>query len=137
MFKSVVVGASGSEAGARAVQRAIEVAQASGGTLHIVTAIRAHRPNGPVLPEEFRYSVGPVDPADVLLSELGAAASAARVPVSTHTVLADPVEAITRIAAEEEADLIVVGAPSSHGVHHRHGVPGALAAAAPCAVLVV
>jgi nucleotide-binding universal stress UspA family protein len=40
MFDNVVVGAADFEAGARAVRRGAELAGASGGTLHIVTAFR-------------------------------------------------------------------------------------------------
>jgi nucleotide-binding universal stress UspA family protein len=136
MFDRVVVGVTDSASSAHAVEAAMELTKASGGTLHMVSALAVHRPGPPSMPEEFRYSIGSVDPADWLLSQLAAQASAAAIRVITHSVLADPVEALARIAADEDADLIVVGAETSHGVH-RAKVPDLLMSRADCAVLVV
>jgi nucleotide-binding universal stress UspA family protein len=137
MFESIVVGAADSDSAAEAVRRAMEVAAASGGTLHIVTAFKAHRPAPTEMPEEFRYSFGPTDPPDVLLNKLKMEADRASIRVATHSVLADPVEAITRVAAQEHADLIVVGSKNSHGTRHLSSVPLSVVDRATCAVLVV
>ena len=120
-----------------AFRRAVEVTKASGGTLHIVTAFKAHRPAVPELPDEFRYSSASMDPVDVLLRDLQAMAQAQSVRVLTHPVLAGVVEAITRVADQEHADLIVVGNKSRHGPLHPVSVPDRLVAKASCAVLVV
>ena len=137
MFDNVVVGATDSAGSAEALRRAIEVTQVSGGTLHIVTAFKSHRPTCPTMPEEFRYSIGSVDPVDYLLSELADRAGAAAVRVATHPVLARPVDAITKVATEEHADLIVVGGGAGHGSGHRTNVSKRIVAKAHCAVLVV
>ncbi|MGP0031445.1 MAG: universal stress protein [Acidimicrobiales bacterium] len=137
MFESVVVGATESAAAGAALRRAIEVAQASGGTLHIVTAFRPKRPAPPRLPEELRYACGPVDPVDVFLHDLKTRAARECVQVDIHPVLAGPVEAITRVAVAERADLIVVGSRSRRGPRHRGRVARAVMAQAHCAVLVV
>ena len=76
MFDNVVVGAADSKAGARAVRRGAELAGASGGTVHIVTAFRGK-------------------PAEALLEQFRVLASEAPVRVQTHSVRSDPVEAIT------------------------------------------
>jgi nucleotide-binding universal stress UspA family protein len=137
VFDNVVVGVDGTEGASGALRRAIEVTKASGGTLHIVSAFKAKRPTPPPLPDEFRYSFGSLDPVDVLLRDLEATAKAESVRVITHPVLASPVEAITRVADREHADLIVVGSKTHHGPRHLGNVPDDLVARASCAVLVV
>jgi nucleotide-binding universal stress UspA family protein len=118
MFDNVVVGAADSDAGARAVRRGAELAGASGGTVHIVTAFRGK-------------------PVEALLAKLRLMASDAPVRVRTHPVQSDPVEAITRVATEEGADLIVVGSRSNHGSRRLSGVPQGVMDRVECAVLVV
>ncbi len=137
MFENVVVGVTESGMSDLAVERAMEVAKATGGMLHLVAAFGARRPPPPVMPEEFRYTIGSMDPVDLMLAKTEARARSAAVRVTKHAVLADPVEALTRIAADEHADLIVVGDSSAHGVRHRSPVADALMTRAGCAVLVV
>ena len=52
-------------------------------------------------------------------------------------MLADPGEAIVRVATEAQADLVVVGSSSAHGHRQLGDVPKAVMDAVPCAVLVV
>lgn len=118
MFDNVVVGASGSGGGARAVQRAASLASASGGTVHIVSAFRR-------------------EPVDALLEELRGLASETQVRIRTHPVRSDPVEAITRVAAQEQADLIVLGTKSAGGSRRLSSVPQGVMDRVECAVLVV
>jgi nucleotide-binding universal stress UspA family protein len=118
MFENVVVGAADSEGGARAVSRAVDVARTSGGTVHIVTAFRR-------------------EPVGALLAELRLLASGTSVTVRTHPVYADPIEAITRVATEERADLIVLGARADEGSRRLSSVPQGVMDSVECAVLVV
>jgi nucleotide-binding universal stress UspA family protein len=136
MFENVVVGVTESGTSNVAVERAMKLTEASGGMLHLVAAFDAHRPPPPVMPEEFRYTIGSMDPVDLLLSKVEAKARASAIRVTKHAVLADPVDALTRIAEHEHADLIVVGDSSAHGVH-RSTVSDDLMRKADCAVLVV
>jgi nucleotide-binding universal stress UspA family protein len=137
MFEHVVVGVSESAGAAQAVVQAMDMAQASGGTLHLVSAFGSHRPEAPAMPEEFRYSIGSVDPVDWRLSQLEAAAKHQSISVMTHAVLADPVEALTKVARDEQADVIVIGSGLSDGALHRGKVADGLLRRASCAVLVV
>ena len=50
---------------------------------------------------------------------------------------ADPVEAITRVAVEEGADLIVLGAQADRGSRRLSSVPQGVMDSVECAVLVV
>jgi len=72
------------------------------------------------------------------MAELRQMAELEFVRVETHPVAADPADAITRVATEEDADLIVVGSKSSdHGTRHLPSVPEAVMDKAACAALVV
>ena len=131
MFDNVVVGATDDEGGARAMRRAVEVAQVSGGTLHIVTAVRHERGSRTILPDDLRLAGTGSDAAESMLNGFRRIAGEVSVRVRTHPVRSDPVDAITRVAAEEHADLIVVGsqrapqaAPPLRRAQGRHGQGG-------------
>ncbi len=140
MFENVVVGATDSAGATRAVRRAIEVARASGGTLHIVAALGTRSGSeSHVGPDGHgrrgaRTRAGRVDS---MLGQLRAMATGAQVPVATHPVSAKPAEAITRVALQERADLIVVGTKNDRGSRQLSSVPKAVMDTAACAVLVV
>lgn len=139
MFSRVVVGAADSEGAERAFRRALALTQATGGTLHIVAAIDSKRDAKavPYLPEEFRFTAFGAGATDWLLTRLEKEAAAAHVDVATHPVLDDPAGAIARVAADEEADLVVVGSGSAHGGRRLAHVPKAVMDHVDCAVLVV
>jgi nucleotide-binding universal stress UspA family protein len=118
MFENVVVGAADSQSGARAVRRAVEVARTSGGTVHIVTAVRQ-------------------EPVEDLVAGFRRLTSGSPVRVRTHPVRSDPVEAITKVAAEQEADLVVVGSRAGERNRRLSSVPQAVMDRVECAVLVV
>jgi nucleotide-binding universal stress UspA family protein len=139
MFETVVVGAADSEGATRAFRRALALTQATGGTLHIVAAINSKKETAgtPWLPEEFRYTALGAGATDWLLARLKKEAVAAHVDVATHPVLDDPAGAIARVAADEGADLVVVGSGSAHGARRLAPVPKAVMDHVGCAVLVV
>jgi nucleotide-binding universal stress UspA family protein len=118
MFDNVVVGAADSAAGARAIRRGAELAGASGGTVHLVAAFSG-------------------EPVEALLAEFRSLAAETPVRVQTHPMRTDPVEAITRVAAEEQADLIVVGSQADSGSRRLSRVPQGVMDRVECAVLVV
>jgi nucleotide-binding universal stress UspA family protein len=140
MFETVVVGAADSDGAAKAFRRALALTRTTGGTLHIVAAIDGKEGSRPVpwLPEEFRYTAIGSSPTDWLLHNLEKEAVGAGVEVSKHPVLDDPAGAISRVAAEEGADLVVVGSGSRHhGTRSLAHVPKAVMDHVSCAVLVV
>jgi nucleotide-binding universal stress UspA family protein len=139
VFSRVVVGAADSEGAERAFRRALALTQATGGTLHIVAAIDSKRDAKavPYLPDEFRYTAFGAGATDWLLTRLQKEAAAAHVDVATHPVLDDPAGAIARVAADEQADLVVVGSGSAHGARRLAHVPKAVMDHVGCAVLVV
>ncbi len=139
MFDTVVVGATDSEGATRAFRRALAVTRSTGGTLHIVAAIdgKGAAESAPWLPEEFRYTEAGAGATDWLLTMLAKQAAEAHVEVATHPVLDDPATAISRVAAAEGADLVVVGSGSDHGARALSEVPKAVMDRVGCAVLVV
>ncbi len=79
---------------------------------------------------------------DPLVSASDRAPRSARWPRITRsgsgpTPRADPVEAITRVATQEGADLIVVGSQEADGSRHLSSVPQWVMDRVECAVLVV
>jgi nucleotide-binding universal stress UspA family protein len=137
VFETVVVGADDSAGAARAWRRALDLVRVSGGTLHVVSAVRAKEERPPDLPEEFRYTYVGAGATDWLHGQLRAEAQREHVHIETHPVLADPVDAITRVAAAEKADLIVVGSRNDHGTRQLSSIPQRVLDRAGCAVLVV
>jgi len=135
MFENVVVGATDSEGAVRAVRSAIEVARASGGTLHLVMATRRRR-RMTVVHDRRTQDIG-LDPTESLLAEFERMAAQESVRVQTHPLFSDPVEGMTKVAAAEDADLIVVGSASAQGGRRLSAVPKAVMDLADCAVLVV
>jgi nucleotide-binding universal stress UspA family protein len=141
MFENVVVGATDSAGATRAVRRAIEVARASGGTLHIVLA-HGSRAGGESdarrdVPARWGTRTRAAGRVDAKLGQLRAMATGAQVRVATHPVSAKPAEAITQVALQEHADLIVVGTKNDRGARQLSSVPKAVMDKAACAVLVV
>ena len=137
MFDTVVVGATDSAGARRAFDRALELAAASGATLHVVTSIPRKGEPPPYVPEEFRYTDAGADGPDWLLGQLRARAAKVNVDVAAHPVRAHPAEAIALVAAQEHADIVVVGTGSSRGTRHLSRVPKAVMDRVACAVLVV
>ena len=119
------------------MRRAVEVARVSGGTLHVVTAFRHKRLRRPPMSLETGHLPSWSDAAEAFLGEFRMMATRESVRFEMHPVASDPVEAITRVAAEEDADLIVVGSNGAGGARHLARVPKGVMDTAECAVLVV
>ncbi|MHB8510326.1 MAG: universal stress protein [Candidatus Dormibacteria bacterium] len=145
MFKSVVVGTDGSPTAGHALLKAIDIARASGATLHLVCA--APTPVSATLTSADVAGLGswslPQWEADVLGELNGVLSEAARVAgrvvtVETHSRIGDPAQAILEVAAEKQADLIVVGNKGMRGARRLLGsVPNHITHHAPCSVLVI
>ena len=118
------------------MRRAIEVARVSGGTLHVVTAFRLKRRRRPsACRSRTGHLASRSGPTEAFLDEFRLQAAQESVPVEMHPVASDPVEAITRVARQEEADLIVVGSHGPDDARRLSSVPKGVMDAAECAVL--
>jgi nucleotide-binding universal stress UspA family protein len=136
MFRTVVVGADGSPTAAKAVDAAIDVVAATGGTLHVVSAYKPVSRQGPGVPAEFRDAVQPDSAVRSVLDELSARARIRGVTVESHDQRGDPAQAIHDVAERVGADLVVAG---SQGMNRRilSNIPNTIAHQASCAVLIV
>jgi nucleotide-binding universal stress UspA family protein len=136
VFETVVVGADGSDTAAEAVRQAIGLAKLTGGRLHIVTAYKPQPLKSPA-GEEFSKSLSSGDLAQSVLADLSSRARSGGVEVETHQKDGDPADAICEVAAQVNADVIVVGNKGMTGLRRVLGsVPNSVAHQAPCAVLI-
>ena len=137
MYRSIVVGADGSDTAMRAVEHAARVAAADGATLHVVTSI----PNRMVTAGEMSTPLVLDTSSDcaAVLAEAAAAVQRDGLTVQTHAMTLDPAQAIVRIAEQLDADLVVVGNRGMKGAKRfiLGSVPNWVAHNAPCAVLIV
>jgi nucleotide-binding universal stress UspA family protein len=137
LFENVVVGADSSSTARQAVVAAADIAQLTGGTLHIVTAYDPKSVTREQLPAEFRYTTN-MNPADVLLEGLSGIAKERGLEPVVHPSTGDPAEVVVKVAQSVDADLIVVGNKGMRGVRRVLGsVPNSIAHSAPCSVLIV
>ncbi len=121
MYSKVLVGSDGSRTAAKAVDRAVEVAEAAGATLTVLTA--GH----------------PTKAATVTEQELARHAGRG-VPIDALTVDDDPVAALVDTASKGGYDLLVVGNRGMTGVTRflRLGsVPNKVTHQLPCSLLIV
>ncbi len=125
MFQRIVAGASRAESARSVGRQAADMANAMGAELHLVSCFD---------PSENRER--PVDAhLQDLLDSLGRAAKGS---VVTHVLPEDPIDGILAVAAECDADLIIVGNKGLRGPRRVLGsVPKAVSQRADCAVLIL
>lgn len=138
MFTTVVVGTDWSGTAEVAFVKALELARAGGGRLHVVTASPQSPPpaSGRSAGASGSRSLGPDFQADVVLERTLDRLGANDVEVRQHTVTGEPGDAIVAVAEQVGADLIVVG---NQGMHRRvlGSIPNTVSHRAPCDVLIV
>jgi len=121
MYRKILVGTDGSKTAAKAVDRAVEVAAASGATLTIVTAA-AHDRGKKVVEGEAERHAG------------------AGVEIDTMVIDDDPVAGLIEVARGGRYDLLVIGNRGMTGVSRflRLGsVPNKVTHHLPCSLLIV
>ena len=126
MPTTIVVGVNNQATALAAYSQAMSLAKMSEAQVHLVYAIDAGDPNAEAIARRH---------ADGLLSSLQLSTMH---PVTVHTVIGRPHEAILAVAQEHRADLIVVG---NKGLTRRHRftkeAPAQVLRYATCSVLVV
>jgi nucleotide-binding universal stress UspA family protein len=141
MFSSIVVGTDGSETADRALARALEIARLTGARLHVVSAygpVAARVTGGAPATETAEWSVGPDFAVEGVLDRAMSRARADGVETEVRAPKGDPAEAILTVAAETDADLIVLGSRGMQGARRVLGsVPNKVSHRAPCDVLIV
>lgn len=144
-YSTVVVGTDGSETSLVAVERAAAIAQDAGATLVLACAYepapdKVTARDRDILREEAYQIVGSA-PADdtVRTAQARAARVATSITVETAVVQGKPADVLTKLTAEHNADLLVVG---NRGLNTLAGrilgsVPLDVVRHAGCDVLVV
>jgi nucleotide-binding universal stress UspA family protein len=144
MFQSIVVGTDGSETAGEAVRKAIELAQAVGGTIELVSAFepvpnQRLREEARQAPDDLQWMVNPREDVEATLSEAAERVKGEGVTVNTYAREGDPADAILDVAEERGADLIVVGNKGMTGAKRflLGSVPNKVSHHAPCSVLII
>ena len=143
MFQRIVVGTDGSETAGVAVQHAVGLAKATGGSLDVVSAFEPVpserlRSEAQAVPGDIAHGVGPREDVNVHLEAAVAVAAAAGIEARTHAREGDPADAILDVAEETNADLIVVGNKGMTGARRflLGSVPNKVSHHAPCGVYI-
>lgn len=135
VYKRIVVGTDGSETASLAVRRAVGLAESFGAELHVLTSYVTAMAKV----EELQQDYAPGETAQHVLDDATATAQESGVSVTTHQGSADPADALLDLAEAIDADLMVVGNRGMRGPKRFFlgSVPNAVAANAPCDVMIV
>lgn len=115
MYGTILLATDGSEDSRAALDHAVEVAAATGASLHVVSVVetRTAYDNAIIDPEEVKENLR----ADAVEAVEAAAAVAAAEDVSCETTVEEgvPPEQVLEVAERVGADLVVVGATGRSG----------------------
>jgi nucleotide-binding universal stress UspA family protein len=136
-MRSILIGTDGTEQSERAVERAIELAQAFRAKVLVASV-------APVL-TAAGHGLGGIDPVDppeehqVLVDTVVARVEAAGLQAEPHLGVGDPARALVEIAKESAVDLIVLGTHERNLIEHALGmsVSSSVVRHAACDVLIV
>lgn len=139
MSESIVVGTDGSDSAKLAVGEAVRLAKALGAEIHVVSAFKPLRSAHVAGEAGKEFQALPDAKVESTLGEAAASIRIQNVPVSTHAVERDPVDALLEVASQVSANLIVVGSKGMHGARRLTlgNVPNQVSHRAKCNVLIV
>ncbi len=140
MFRTVVVGTDGSPRAGRALQEAIDVARTQGARLHIVAAFSHSQAFLEPVQSSAKVSGASLrDAAEQVLMRAAKSAEEQGVKTDWAAHEGDPADVILDAAADQDADLIVVGNKGVTGARRYMlgSVPNKVGHHAGCSVLVV
>ena len=140
-MNAIVVGTDGSDTAAQALHQAGDLAKSTGAKLHIVSAYEpaSGARIGGETPERSSWMVGPDVQVDSVLDNAAGAMHAQGIEAECHARKGDPANALLDVAAEHDADMIVVGNKGMTGAKRflLGSVPDKISHHAPCSVLIV
>jgi nucleotide-binding universal stress UspA family protein/GNAT superfamily N-acetyltransferase len=122
-IRTIVVGADGSETGAKALGVTLQLAAVLGAAVHVVSAYGA---------------LQATSDAEAVLAAATRAVHAEGLEAVTHARRDDPAEALIAVAEEQHADLVVVGSSGTSRASRLlpGSVPNKVFHYAPCSVLI-
>ncbi|MCU1360595.1 MAG: universal stress protein [Ilumatobacteraceae bacterium] len=135
----IVVGTDGSPTAEVAVAMATTLASTFGQPLHIVSAYRPQQANGRGITAELATTITPHSWVESVLADAASRARIAGVDAVTHAQVGGAADALLEVAAQVNADLIVVG---NRGIDSKSrfilgNVPSRVVHHAPCSTFVV
>ncbi len=141
MVETIAVGTDGSETAAKAVDFAIDMAEKYGSRLVVISSY-APVPEDRLAkeqrdaPQEIVWSINPMEDVEATIKHVEERARERGVKTFAEARQGDPAEVICSVAAEQGADVLVVG---SKGMHRRvlGSVPNTVSHRAPCSVVIV
>jgi nucleotide-binding universal stress UspA family protein len=139
----IVAGTDGSATAERAVDKAVELAQALGAKVHLVSAYSSVS-SGARMAAAAMTVPGVVDDgharraAQEIVDRTSARLERQGVRIATHVCDGEPAEMLLTVAADEHAQMIVVGNRGMAGARRLLGsVPNRVSHHAQCGVLIV
>ncbi|HEU0023208.1 MAG TPA: universal stress protein [Thermoleophilaceae bacterium] len=140
MFGSVLAGTDGSPRAERAVEQAVDLANAQGASLVLVTAFPERETHWEPIQGSARVGRGDLRAvAEQVLMRAARHAEEQGVDVEFEARAGDPADVILDVATEREVDLIVIGNKGMAGAKRYllGGVPNKISHHAPCSVMIV
>jgi nucleotide-binding universal stress UspA family protein len=141
MVKTIAVGTDGSDTARKAVEFAMDMAERYGAKLVIASAytpvsedrLRKEQVDAP---QEIQWSINPSEDVDTALRGHEDDARERGLKFASDARNGDPADVLCEIAADHEADLVIVG---NKGMQRRilGSVPNSVSHKAPCSVLIV
>ena len=143
-IERIVVGTDGSDSASKAVDQAVELAQALNAELELVNAFevpsqaKLDRMRAEIPDPDLAFAADPATQSELMLQRLAEPIKAKGVPVRTWSQGGDAASYIIDVATETDADLIVVGNRGMTGAKRflLGSVPNKISHHAPCSVLI-
>lgn len=140
MFKTIAVGTDGTETADKAVDVALDLAEHYGARVMIFSVYtpvsdKELAKRRAQLPEEVQWSIHATEHVDATLAKALDRARARGLDSESVARRGDPASVICELAAEHDADLLVIG---NKGMNRRvfGSVPRSICQQAPCSVVV-
>ncbi len=141
MLNTVAVGTDGSDTASKAVEFAIDLARRFDARLVAISCYRLVSESRVLkeqeeAPQEIQWSINREQEVNATLSQVESRAHAAGLEVTTIATQGNPADVLVKHAAEQGADVIVVG---NKGMQRRllGSVPNTVAHKADCSVMIV
>lgn len=141
MVKTVAVGTDGSETAGRAVEFAVDLASRYGARLVVISSYRPVSETQVFkdqadAPQEVQWEINPEQEVNDILARAESHGHAAGLEVTTVATQGNPADVLVQQAAEQGADVLVVG---NKGMQRRilGSVPNSVAHKADCSVMII
>jgi nucleotide-binding universal stress UspA family protein len=141
ILRTIAVGTDGSETASRAVDAALDLAEHFGARLVVGSCYAPVdeadvRSEAKEAPQDIQRSTNPPEDVEAILQAVAKRASERGVETTGDARMGRPAEVLCQIAAEHDADVLVVGSKGMHR-HMLGSVPNTVSHLAPCSVMVV